>query len=169
MNSDWTSWDVKRPSWHTQDMPPDGDLTNSASKIIEIYTWVGEKFSVLIDDGPSHPKCKVEDVPPTTPPKVKKSRELMQVDDRKSGKEKGKGKGKGKEREDLVEDSLIEEGIEEVDVDILKGRRGKGKKGRNGDRDEVKKEKHRVRKLEREREREREGEKEGRSGKDCKC
>ena len=46
----------------------------------------------MIDDGPSHPKCKVEDVPPTTPPKVKKSRELMWADEGKSGKGKGKGK-----------------------------------------------------------------------------
>ena len=40
-------------------MPADGDLTNPASEIVEIYTWVGEEFGVLIDDGPSCPKCKV--------------------------------------------------------------------------------------------------------------
>ena len=112
MNSDWMSWDAKRPSWYTQDMPPDGDLTNPASEIVEIYTWVGEEFGVLIDDGPSRPKHKVEDVPPTTPPKAKKSRESMWAGDGKSGK------GKGKEREDLEEDPLIEEGIEEVNVEI---------------------------------------------------
>ena len=40
---------------------------------------------------------------------------------------KGKGKGKGKEREDLEEDPLIEEGIEEVNVEISKGREGMGR------------------------------------------
>ena len=62
MNSDWTSWDAKCPSWHTQDMPPDGGLANSASETVKIYTWVGEEFGTLIDDGPSRPKHKVEDV-----------------------------------------------------------------------------------------------------------
>ena len=90
MDSDWTSWDAKRPSWHTQDLPLDGGLANSASEIVEIYTWVGEEFGTLIDDGPSRPKRKVEDIPPTTPPKVKKPRESMCVDEGKSGKGKGK-------------------------------------------------------------------------------
>ena len=144
MNSDWMSWDAKCPSWCTQDLPPNGGLANSASEIVEIYTWVGEEFGTLIDDGPSRPKHKVEDVPPTTPPKVKKSRELMWVDEGKSGK------GKGKEREVLDVDPLIEEGIEEVEVEISNGKKGQEKTGRKWDGDEAKKEKCRARKLDRE-------------------
>ena len=104
MDSDWTSWD----SWCTQDLPPHG--ANSASEIV-IY-------SILIDDGPSRPKHKVEDI-------LSKRRSLGN----RCVWMKGKWEGEG-ERKRGCRRGLVEEEIEEVKVEILKGK--KGKEGRRG-------------------------------------
>ena len=98
MNSDWTTWDKSHPDWHIEDAPPNKGFEILDSNLHSIYRWVGEEFGITIRIEASHSKQKVEDKPPTSPPKVKKSCESMRV-------QRGKG-----EKEAMVSEEDMESG-----------------------------------------------------------
>ena len=143
-HSDWKSWDSKHPTWRIQDMPPDAGLTFSNLELIEMYRWVAEAFGMTFDVGSSRPKCKVDDLSPTTTPEAKKSRESIRADVAKEGKA-----GEIMEGDLNMEDQVDEPQDHRVIVKIGKV---KVKTGKKSSKDKVKKEKRKLKRKENENE-----------------
>ena len=145
-NSDWTTWDESHLDWCIEDTPPNKGFEISDSNLLSIYRWVGEEFGIAFGIEASRLKRKVEDKPPTSPPKAKKSHESMRVRRVKGEKEamvseenveSGDGNGDGNSGVDVEE-----EYDGQVGKVIERGKQRKGTKGEKGTKvKEIKKEK----------------------------
>ena len=93
-NLDWASWDSEHPTWRVKcnELTTECLEIKISSTLLELYQWVAEDFGRTYEFNVGASKRKIDHIPPTSPPKLKRSRENMKPNSLQSRKGKEKEK-----------------------------------------------------------------------------